>query len=97
MKYFKNTATDEVIKSETNPNSEIYVDITDAIYNLRSIRRQIAHEIEALKLKLKNTDYQAIKYAEGWISEIDYAEIKAKRQAFRDRINILEKNYETFK
>ena len=43
-----------------------------------------------LKSLLKATDYQAIKYAEGFISETDYAPIKAQRQAWRDEINALE-------
>lgn len=53
--------------------------------------KQLAErEISTMKTKLRNTDYQAIKYAEGQISEEDYAEIKAQRQAWRDRINELE-------
>lgn len=47
-------------------------------------------EVEQLKTKLAETDYQAIKYAEGWISEEVYAPIRAQRQAWRDRINELE-------
>ena len=47
-------------------------------------------QISSLKQRLVATDYQAIKYAEGWISEEDYAPIKAQRQAIRDQINELE-------
>lgn len=47
-------------------------------------------EVEQLKRQLAETDYKAIKYAEGWISEADYAAIKAERQAWRDEINLLE-------
>lgn len=47
-------------------------------------------EIDDLKRQLFESDYKAIKYAEGWISEEDYADIKAERQALRDRINELE-------
>lgn len=46
--------------------------------------------IYELKQKLNETDYQAIKFAEGLITESEYAEIKAKRQAWRDEINELE-------
>lgn len=46
--------------------------------------------IAELKRKLSETDYQAIKYAEGFISETDYAPIKAQRQVWRDEINALE-------
>lgn len=47
-------------------------------------------EITELKKKLADTDYKAIKYTEGEISEDEYAETKAQRQAWRDRINELE-------
>ena len=47
-------------------------------------------EIAELKAELSGTDYKAIKYAEGWITEEEYAETKAQRQAWRDRINELE-------
>ena len=46
--------------------------------------------IAELKRKLSETDYQAIKYAEGFISETDYAPMKAQRQAWRDEINEIE-------
>ena len=49
-------------------------------------------EIAALKSKLSETDYRAIKYAEGLISEEEYANVKVQRQAWRDRINELEKD-----
>lgn len=47
-------------------------------------------EISRLKQQLANTDYKAIKYAEGAISESEYAPIKAERAAWRARINQLE-------
>lgn len=51
------------------------------------------YEITELKAKLSATDYQAIKYAEGLITTEEYAEIKAQRQAWRNRINELENAY----
>lgn len=42
------------------------------------------------KQYLKDTDYQAIKFAEGEMSAEDYAPIKAKRQKWRRLINELE-------
>lgn len=51
---------------------------------------EIQYKIDETKAKLSQTDYQAIKYAEGFISEADYAQIKAQRQAWRDEINALE-------
>lgn len=43
-----------------------------------------------LKKQLQETDYKAIKYAEGWLTEEEYAEIKAERQRIREEINRLE-------
>lgn len=47
-------------------------------------------QIIALKQKLQQTDYKAIKYSEGWLTEEEYAETKAERQRIRDEINRLE-------
>lgn len=48
-------------------------------------------EIVILKGKLADTDYKAIKYAEGVMTAAEYAETKAQREAWRNRINTLEK------
>lgn len=48
------------------------------------------HEIRILKGKLSETDYQAIKYAEGEMTAEEYAETKAKRSEWRTKINELE-------
>lgn len=47
-------------------------------------------EIIELKEKLLETDYKAIKYAEGQMTEEEYLPIKIERQSWRDRINYLE-------
>ena len=47
-------------------------------------------QIDLLKKKLADTDYKAIKYAEGIISDEEYKPIKAERQRIRDEINRLE-------
>ena len=47
-------------------------------------------QIDILKHKLSATDYKAIKYSEGWLSEEEYAPIKAERQTIREEINRLE-------
>lgn len=49
-----------------------------------------AERIEALKERLAESDYKALKYAEGWLTDAEYAEVKAARQALRDEINRLE-------
>ena len=54
------------------------------------LRDQYRLEIQQLKKLLSDTDYKAIKYAEGQISEEEYASVRAERQGYRDRINELE-------
>ena len=81
-----------------NPLPEGYVEITQQQYDeeIQALNPQppanleIKHQIASLKQQLAESDYQAIKYAEGWISAQDYAPIKAQRQAIRDQINELE-------
>lgn len=51
-------------------------------------------KIFLLKTKLAGTDYKAIKYAEGWLTDEEYAPIKIKRQAIREEINKLEREME---
>lgn len=51
---------------------------------------EIMAEIVALKSLLRDTDYQALKFAEGALTESEYAETRAKRAAWRARINELE-------
>ena len=48
-------------------------------------------KIQELKQKLEETDYQAIKFAEGQINGDDYASIREQRQQWRNEINELEK------
>lgn len=51
---------------------------------------QYQAEIVELKKYLSDTDYKAIKYAEGEITESDYQEVKSQRHDARVRINELE-------
>lgn len=51
----------------------------------------IDFQIKNLKSQLAATDYQAIKYSEGRMTEEEYAPISQQRQAWRDEINNLEK------
>ena len=52
----------------------------------------IEYQIMELKENLLNTDYKAIKYAEGLINDEEYAPIKEQRQYWRNEINRLENN-----
>lgn len=69
-----------VIKRRTPSEEETKAD------SIASINQQIRE----LQGKLTATDYQALKYSEGWITEKDYTEIKANRQSWRDTINQLQ-------
>ena len=51
---------------------------------------QRLNRIAELKQLLAESDYKAIKFAEGWLTAEDYAATKAERQAWRDEINELE-------
>lgn len=52
--------------------------------------QQYEKEINSYKQKLVDSDYKAIKYAEGEISAEDYQPIKVERQSYRSRINELQ-------
>lgn len=67
-----------------------YRDMTDEEIKEMSLTIPPELEIESLKQRLADTDYLAIKYAEGWISEAEYAPTKTLRQNWRDEINRLE-------
>ena len=53
-------------------------------------KEEYAAEIRTLKQSLADTDYKAIKYAEGVMTDEDYQATGIQRQAWRRRINELE-------
>lgn len=64
---------------------QVYVPFTD--------KELAEREIETLMRNLADTDYQAIKYAEGVMTESEYAPIKSQREDWRYRINYLQAYY----
>lgn len=56
--------------------------------NIKEI--QIKSKITTLKMKLKQTDYQALKFAEGLIPLSEYTPIREQRNTWRAEINKLE-------
>lgn len=66
------------------------VNIKTADKEKRQKREEYSKQIAQLKMQLRNTDYQALKFAEGQITAADYEAIKAQRQAWRNEINRLE-------
>lgn len=53
------------------------------------VKPSAQEQIAVLKQRLADTDYEAIKYAEGMITAEDYAVTKSQRQAWREQINVL--------
>ena len=72
------------IKRRTPTDEEVKADETT----------EINRQIRELKKKLFDTDYKAIKYSEGWLTDEEYAEVKAQREEWRKRINELEASLE---
>lgn len=56
----------------------------------RELIYEKGEKIIQLKGKLHNTDYMAIKFAEGELTEEEYAPIREQRRAWRAEINTLE-------
>lgn len=80
-----------------NSGKELYLsNLVEKSFDLREIiisqEQQRQNRIAELKSLLAQTDYQAIKYAEGQLSASEYAEMKKQRQTWRDEINLLEED-----
>lgn len=91
MKYYSIEEIDNIEKPQIYGYKTLI--IKDFINNIAFFDFELKNEmkqIEELKKNLSDTDYQAIKYAEGQITAEDYEPIKAQRQAWRDEINRLE-------
>ena len=80
----KQEGLEEITEQEWNIHQEALNEL------IKEDSHAIEDEIAKLKIELSKTDYQALKYFEGWISEEDYLPIKAQRQELRDKINDLE-------
>ena len=77
-----------------SPRGEGYTPITEEEFNSHNQRKAIEVdknfiERQKLQAQLAKTDYKALKYAEGWYSEEEYAPIKAEREALREQIRQL--------
>lgn len=77
-----------------NDNGIVREMTAEEIAEMDAFKPSASQRIEMLKSKLAATDYKAIKYAEGWLTEEEYSPIKAERQAIRDEINALENQKE---
>ena len=64
----------------------VYIPYTEK--EIKTIEYQ--KEMNEVKQELASTDYEAIKYAEGWFTEEEYAPIKQHREELREKIRQLE-------
>lgn len=60
------------------------------VAKLNEEKREIEAEITALKNLLEQTDYKALKHADGALSDEEYEPVGKARQEYRARINELE-------
>lgn len=75
--YFQAKADEETAQRNRNLN----------IATIRDEINELIGKISELKRNLNRTDYQAIKFAEGEMLEVDYAPIKEQRKSWRKQIN----------
>lgn len=91
MKYYEISEIDLIEKPRKKGyDTKIVKDEVNGIAFFDFVESEKSKEIKTLKQQLADTDYKAIKYAEGQFSEEEYSSTKAERQAWRDRINELE-------
>lgn len=67
-------------------NESYYYEVPDPV----AIREEIEQQITDLKAQLAATDYQCLKWCEGYLTDEEYQPIKEQRQELRDKINELE-------
>jgi len=96
--------TDAIGEMEVDDETYMKTLSTSAHFSWRVVNGELVNEryeetpetevkenrIRELKRLLADSDYQAIKYAEGRLSEQEYTPIGEQRQAWRDEINRLQ-------
>lgn len=94
MYYYKDSnGSKYAFKQEVISTDKItYIPIIEEEFNYEEISsiEKIWNEINYLKNQLFQTDYQAIKFAEGLLTIEEYEPIKQQRQNWRNQINQLE-------
>ncbi len=78
---------------QTFPITDDMIEVSDIDAWVREHRPQSFYDIERigeLKRLLADSDYKAIKYSEGELTEEEYAPTKEQRRAWREEINTLE-------
>lgn len=101
--YYKSSDGKSYYNLKTPSNDESLIEITEQEFNEHSLPKELTEseiqqalanesknqKIAEYKQKLQETDYLALKFFEGWLTEEEYAPIKAQRQAWRDEIGKL--------
>ena len=100
QRYYYKSKEGHLFNFKRPSSNESLIEITEQEFNFLKAPAVSAEEhtakaerrqrIAELKQKLSDSDYQAIKYAEGLITEEEYAPIKTQRQSWRNEINELE-------
>ena len=95
MKYYKYKNNYIVLKNAFKELPEGYEEATkeeflQAQSELIPQKNENQIRIAELKSKLAATDYQCLKWSEGWLTDEEYAPIKVYRQELRNEINTLE-------
>lgn len=57
------------------------------------VQKKQYSRIAELKQLLSESDYKALKFSDGVLTEIEYAPIRTMRQGWRDEINEIEKTF----
>lgn len=67
---------------------QVYIPYTEQeLLDIEKAKAQ--RELDILKSTLASTDYEALKYAEGWYTDEEYADIKAYRESLRKQIRAI--------
>jgi hypothetical protein len=96
VKQYSNGGADVkwVVDVEGSEQKDAYEETEQiCVYIPYSDKELAIKQINKLKQELSKTDYKAIKFAEGAISENEYYSTKIQRQSWRDEINELVSKY----
>lgn len=77
-----------ILEKPIEMTQEYYYEVPNPV----AIREEIEQQIADLKAQLVATDYQCLKFVEGYLTENEYKPIKEQRQCWRDKINELEQS-----
>lgn len=80
-KYNKESDSWEYVEKKKDPEPTEYVPTE---------KEKLQNELFETKSELQASDYKALKFAEGYYTETEYAPIKKERQELRDKINEIE-------